>query len=64
MWLEIIVGKFSGLLLGWVGCKWVEIFVGRLGGLLASWTWVESGLRYLLVDWVGSWSVGSRLKVG
>ena len=46
-----------------MGCKWVEIFVGRLGGLLASWSWVESGLKYLLVDWLGSWSVGSRLKV-
>ena len=33
---------------------WVEINVGRLGGLSVGWESCISGLRFLLIGWVGS----------
>ena len=43
--------------------KWVQIIDGWLDWFSLSWEGCISGLKYLLVGWMGCWSVGDGLKV-
>ena len=52
--VQIILGWLDGFSVSWEGCMWLEIIVGRLGGLSVDWEGCISGLRYLLLGWVGS----------